>query len=187
MEDTELLELLHSDPDKGMDALVKKYSGLVCSVIRGRFEGFKYLSSDIEDCAADSFSDFWLGLKGFDPERSSIKTYLTAIARNNACDLLKKNGWRQNSVDVTGEDDDPVLEIPDSCDEAELIDEKKRREKLFREIEALGEPDSSIMFRKYYLGESSKSIAEATGMTAANVDNRAHRAVLKLKKLFGIG
>ncbi|MCQ2428683.1 MAG: sigma-70 family RNA polymerase sigma factor, partial [Clostridia bacterium] len=108
----------------------------------------------------------------------------TAIARNNACDLLKKNGWRQNSIEITDDENDPVLEIPDYCDEDELIDDKKRREKLFSEITKLGEPDSSIMFRKYYLGESSKTIADAVGMTPANVDNRAHRAIAKLKKIF---
>ncbi|MCQ2428605.1 MAG: hypothetical protein MJ137_09475, partial [Clostridia bacterium] len=78
MEDKELLGLLKTQPNKGMDELVKKYSGLVCSVIRGRLEGFKYISSDIEDCAADTFSDFWLGFHGFDPDRAALKTGLTA-------------------------------------------------------------------------------------------------------------
>ncbi|MBO7359556.1 MAG: sigma-70 family RNA polymerase sigma factor [Clostridia bacterium] len=193
MEDSLLLELLKKDPNRGMDELVKSYSGLVSSVIRGRFEGFRYLSTDIEDCAADTFSDFWLGLSGYDPSLASVKTYLVAIARNNAAGYLRKNSWRRLQVDPAPSEDgsapdglDPVLNLPDPEDETELYDAKKRREKLLCEIEAMGEPDSSIIFRKFFLGESSKAISEAVGMTAANVDTRAHRAVARLKKAFGV-
>ena len=48
----------------------------------------------------------------------------------------------------------------------------------------MGHPDSDIMFRKYYLGQSSKTIAEKLNMTVSNVDTRAHRAVERLRTKF---
>ena len=68
--------------------------------------------------------------------------------------------------------------------DSELADEELRRE-VIRAVEDLGEPDSSIIFRKYYYGESSKEIAKATGLSVSNVDTRTHRALNKLRKMFG--
>ena len=56
---------------------------------------------------------------------------------------------------------------------------------IFNAIKNLGEPDSSIIFRKYYYGESSEKIAEILDMTPSNVDTRAHRAIKKLREMLG--
>ena len=45
--------------------------------------------------------------------------------------------------------------------------------------------DSSILIRKYYLGQSSKTIAEELGMSVSNVDTRTHRAIMKLRTAMG--
>ena len=49
----------------------------------------------------------------------------------------------------------------------------------------MGHPDSDILFRKYYLGQSSKFIATKLNLTVSNVNTRAHRAVRKLRGKFG--
>jgi RNA polymerase sigma-70 factor (ECF subfamily) len=54
---------------------------------------------------------------------------------------------------------------------------------VFSAIEALGEPDSSIIFRKYYYGESSETIAKRLNMTESAVNTRTHRALKKLREL----
>ena len=77
-----------------------------------------------------------------------------------------------------------MAEIPDNSDIVEEIAEKDLLERIFKEIAAMGHPDSDIMFRKYYLGQSSKTIAEKLNMTVSNVDTRAHRAVEKLRTKF---
>lgn len=68
--------------------------------------------------------------------------------------------------------------------DSELAEDELRRE-VIKAVEDLGEPDSSIIFRKFYYGESSKDIAKAVGLTVSNVDTRTHRALNKLRKLFG--
>lgn len=68
--------------------------------------------------------------------------------------------------------------------DSELAEDELRRE-VIKAVEDLGEPDSSIIFRKFYYRESSKDIAKAVGLTVSNVDTRTHRALNKLRKLFG--
>ena len=62
MEDSRLLRLLHKDPSKGMERLMDQYAGLVYAVVKARLTQSFYISSDIEDCVADVFSEFYENL-----------------------------------------------------------------------------------------------------------------------------
>ena len=82
-------------------------------------------------------------------------------------------------------DEDFVVLAVVSPDVSDEIAEKETVRMVFDEIRALGHPDSDIIFRKYYLGHSSKAIADALGMTVSNVDVRSHRAIAKLREKLG--
>ena len=183
MEDGKLLRLLHKDPSTGMEALMDQYAGLVYAVVKGRLAGSFYVSSDIEDCVADVFSEFYTDLAKYDAKLSSIKSYLCVLARNNATDILRKRARQYG--DVSLDDEDSPLQLADDVTiEGALAEDELRRE-VFSAIKELGAPDSSILIRKYYLGESSKEIANALNLTVSNVDTRTHRALNKLRNLFG--
>ena len=183
MEDTRLLQLLHKDPNRGMKQLMNQYAGLIYAVVKGKLVGCHCVSSDIEDCVADIFSEFYMEISKFDPEKASIKTYLCVMARNNAIDVLRKQEKRRGEQFLDDEEhwfspsDDIVIES--KLEEAEL------RKEVLRAVKELGRPDADIIFRKYYYGESSKEIARALNLTVANVDTRTHRALNRLKKMFG--
>jgi len=175
--DKELIRLLRRNPQKGFETLVKQYGGLLYTLVRGRLSAERYGSAEVEDIVADSISDFYLSLKSFDPARCSIKSYLCVIARNKTADILRKS----RVTELPLEEAEEVLDIADTVEENEL------RAALLREINDLGEPDSLIIIRKYYLGQPSKDIAAALDMTPANVDTRAYRAIKKLRKTFSGG
>ena len=178
MKDEKLLRLLKKDPDAGMDILIRQYSGLIFSVVRGRLSDLCD-SSEIEDCVTDVFIKFYSGIKTFVIE-TSIKNYLAVIARNTACNYL-----RNKDKFVSTDDSDFLVEIPDRTDVAKEVAEKELLKSIYAEIERMGYPDSEIMLRKYYFGHSSKTIAADLDMTVSNVDTRAHRAMEKLKTMFG--
>ena len=183
MEDARLLRLLHKDPNAGMEQLMNQYAGLVYAVVKGKLAGSCCISSDIEDCVADVFSQFYVGLSGYDPKLSGIKSYLCVIARNLAINTAKKRSLQEGTVSLCEED--AALQIAeDVWIDSELAGEELRREVLSA-VKALGEPDSVILLRKYYFAESSKEIADALNLTVTNVDTRTHRALNKLRKLFG--
>lgn len=173
MTDEKLIELIKADPDAGMRNLIKQYSGLVYSVVSGIMADVSD-SSEAEDCVADVFLRFGSSLDRYKPD-ASLKTYLCVIARNAALNRVRN---RRASVPL---DEDFVVEIASQGDVSDEVAEKETVRMIFDEIGKLGHPDSDIIFRKYYLGQSSKAVADGLGMTVSNVDTRSHRAMKKLR------
>ena len=178
-----MLELLHKDPNKGMSLIMNKYAGLIYATVKHVLADSACNSSDIEDCIVDTFSEFYLDLSKFDIQKSSIKNYLCRIAKNNAIDLSRKIQNQGIKLDIDNEDF--PIQIPDGTDLEETILKQEKLKEVFNAIESLGEPDSSIIFRKYYYGEASEKIAERINMTVSAVDTRAHRALKKLRQMLG--
>ena len=183
MEDKKLLKLLYKDPSAGMEQLMDQYGALIHAVIKGKLSESYYVSSDIEDCMADVFSEFYTDLGKFDPKVSSIKSYLCVLARNHAVDVVRKRGKQRGFVSI--DDEEYLLQIPDDSTVDSALEEEELRKSVFAWVKSLGEPDSSIIIRKYYFGESSKQIAEALKLTVSNVDTRTNRALTKLRKMYG--
>ena len=92
---------------------------------------------------------------------------------------------KKQQGELSTDDENSFIHISDDIDiEGELVEDELRREVL-NAIKNLGEPDSSILIRKFYFGESSKDIANALKLTVSNVDTRTHRSLDKLRKIFG--
>ena len=183
MDDAKMLELLHKNPNKGMNVLMNKYVGLVYATVKHVLADSTCNSSDVEDCVADSFSEFYLDFSNFDSKRSSIKNYLCRIAKNNAIDLARKIQNQGIKVDIDNEEF--PIQISDETNLEESVLKQELIKEAFNAIESLGEPDSSIIFRKYYYGESSNAIASRLNMTESSVNTRTHRALKKLRQMLG--
>ena len=183
MEDKRLLQLMRKDPAAGMEQLINQYAGLICAVVRAKLSSSFYVSSDIEECAADVFSEFYISLSKYDPEISSIKTYLCVLARNKATDIFRK--YSKTSIGVSLDDEDSFIEAIDDISIESELEVVELRHEVLKNVKELGEPDTSIIIRKYYLGQSSKEIAESLGLSVSNIDTRTHRALNKLRELLG--
>lgn len=183
MQDDELINILKTDPNTGMTLLLKQYAGLIYSVVRHKLAGQSFCDADIEHCVADTFSEFYCDLDNFQNAAGSIRAWLCVIARNNAYDRLRRYKKEAGTLSLDAEGIAEPWDDTFSVEEALVT--KEFREELLREIKALGEPDSTILLRKYYLSESSKEIAANLNLTVSAVDTRAHRAIQKLRNLFG--
>lgn len=183
MQDEELLEKLHNEPNLGMKQLMDQYAGLVFAVVKGKLSSVYFCDADWEACVADTFSEFYFDLDKYHPVNGSIKTWLCMIARNNALDYMRKH---QKEKGLLSFDNEGMLKQceDDFSIEGEFEDRQLRLE-LIAAIKELGEPDCGILVRKFYLSQTSKEIAEQLGMTVSNVDTRTHRAIQKLRKRFG--
>ena len=182
MEDRKLIRLLNKDPDVGMEQLMNQYAGLVYAVVKGKMVDFHCVSSDIDDCVADVFSRFYFRLSDYDPSKASLQTYLCVLARNLAIDRTRKRSLYDH---ISMDDDKNLLTLADDVIMDDVVIEEELRREVVKAIEALGHPDCDIIFRKYYYGQTSKEIAHTLGLSVANVDTRTHRAILKLRKMFG--
>lgn len=183
MQDDELLAQLRTEPNIGIQILMNQYAGIVYAVVRSKLSEKLFSPTDIEDCVADVFSEFYREIDSFDDTRGSIKAWLCVIAKHNAIDILRKRS--KDNCMISLEDADLGIEYADAFSVEDDFEEKELRKRLMQEIKKLGEPDCEIIVRKFYLSQSSKEIAEVLDMTVSNVDVRTHRALKKLRKKLG--
>ena len=179
MDDRELLRLLAHDPESGIRQLTEQYAGLVFSVIAGR-AGSTASAEDVEECASDVFFEVYRSRDRINPEKGTLRAFIAVVARRRAVNLFRKTAkeaGRRSSAEPPEETADPGFE------EA-LIGAEERRS-LTEKIRSLGEPDSQIIFRRYYFGQKSREIAADLGMTPGAVDTRLSRAIVKLRAMFG--
>lgn len=181
MNDIDLIKLLKKDAERGLAELMKSYTGLVCSVIKGTSALFS--AEDIEELASDVFFDFYRNAKKFDPALGSIKTFLCVMARRKALDLARKRACENGNISL--DDEETFLQFADDFAVEEEFFGLEERKSLLHEISTLGEPDCEIITRKFFLREPTKSIAQRLGLTVANVDVRTHRALAKLREKIG--
>lgn len=182
MPDDVLYQLLKRDPNAGMEALIDQYAPLICAVVRGKLFPCAFSDADIEHCVADTFSEFYMDLGKYDPARGSIKALLCVMARHNALDLLRRQQIKPAGLSL---DDESCPDLTDDFSLEDDFEDRETRRTLLEAIGDLGRPDRDILVRKFYLGQSSKEIARALGLTVSSVDTRTHRAINTLRDRLG--
>ncbi|MBR6703893.1 MAG: sigma-70 family RNA polymerase sigma factor [Lachnospiraceae bacterium] len=177
MREQELFNLIRQDPNSGFEKLMSEYGALAASVARGLLLPAGLDEADVEDCLAESLVELYRKRDGLDPEKGSLKALFCSIARHKALDKLRS---RRESVPL-----ESLPERPDGLSLEERFAEEDLRERVLAAVKALPEPEREILLRKYYLGQSSKEIAEKLGLKPGTVDVKAHRAVRILKARLG--
>lgn len=177
MKDEKLIKIIGTDPDRGMQIMTDEYSGLVLSVIRKYLSSSAFSYADVEDCAAETFSEAYFGLNGFDPSKSSLKTWLCLIAERNAKDALRRYYKTAGTVPLDEAETAYGAEVPD-----EAVS-KAEKEALVSALKQLSKTEREIVVRKYYLSQPSKQIAKEMRLSVSNVDTKTHRAIAKLRKI----
>lgn len=183
MQDRELLKKLHKNPDAGMKLLIDQYAGLVYAVVKSKLSPSVFCAADIEICVADSFSEFYCDLDKYNLASGSIKSWLCVIAKHNALDYVRR--YYKEADMVSLDDEQSHAQYADSFSLEGDFEDKCVRLELMKQIKNLGQPDCEILVRKFYLSQSSKEIADKLQMTVSNVDTRTHRAIKKLREIFG--
>ena len=172
MSDEELLQLLKADSEKGLRAVIDKYGGYVYRIAYSKL-GSVCQREDIEEAVSDIFAAFYDYARGRGFELQSVQAYLAVIAKRRSINLYKKAIKRADVI---------------SFDEAEeFIGEADKTRELHYElidaIKRLGEPDSEIILRRYFLGQKSREIARALRLRPNTVDKKISRGLKKLKTI----
>lgn len=180
-DDKKMLLLLLQNPEKGLELLMDQWMGFVHTIVTGRLSSIGN-SQDIEECVSDVFHEVYLTRQRIDLEKGSLKSYLAVLARRTAIDAYRRKRGKAAGVSLDELSEDPVA--PDADVEQTVIDHEIG-ELLLQTIQALGDPDSEIIIRKYYFGQSSKSIAKALGVKENTVNKKVSRALTKLEQSLG--
>jgi RNA polymerase sigma-70 factor (ECF subfamily) len=129
-----------------------------------------------EDLLSEVFLDVWRQAVSFEG-RSSVSTWLLAIARYKALSALRRR------IDMQL-DDEIAAAIPDTADNPErALQNKDRDELLRRSVARLSPEHGEVIDLVYYHGKSVKEVAEVVGVAEATVKTRMFYARRKLAEL----
>ena len=181
--DKKLLELIKKHPNKGMNLLMNEYGGLVFYVVQKRLQNNM---NDIEECVSDVFIDFYSNINAVDLNKGSIKTFLVTIATRRAIDTYRRNSAHREVYSLDDEDSYIEYMLPkENNNPEELAIQKNDEDRLLQAVKDLGEPDSQILYRRYFMQQSVKEIAETLGMKSNSVTKRIIRALSVLEERLG--
>ncbi len=181
LDDDALLSLLVHSPDKGLEKLMDKWMGFVYAIVSGKLSNV-CSKQDVEECVSDVFYKTYQSRERIDLSKGTLKSYLAVLARRTAIDVYRKH---QNTGKVIPLDELDMDPIDENNDVAAIANDNETNDQLLVEIRALGEPDSQIIIRKYYFGQSAKDISKALGIKENTINKRASRALDKLKLSLG--
>ena len=181
--DKKLLELIKKHPNKGMNLLMNEYGGLVFYVVQKRLQNNM---NDIEECVSDVFIDFYSNINAVDLNKGSIKAFLVTIATRRAIDTYRRNSVHQEVYSLDDEHSFTEYMLPkENNNPEELAIQKNDEDRLLQAVKELGEPDSQILYRRYFMQQSVKEIAETLGMKSNSVSKRITRALSVLEERLG--
>lgn len=181
--DVDLSQLFEASPERGLEVLMDMYMGLVYTIVQSKLYSL-YSREDIDECVSDVFLEAFAKRKDLvNLEKGSIKAYLAVLARRRAIDLHRRLVKTATNIEYMEEE---AGECPvDSYTPEDALVERESQRKLVEAIFALGEPDSEIFIRRYYLEQRTKEISKLVHLKESAINTRLSRGLAKLKKLLG--
>ncbi|WP_252227005.1 sigma-70 family RNA polymerase sigma factor [Clostridium sp. ZBS2] len=157
------------------------YTPLIYTIVSNKILGI-YSKEDIEECVSDVFMEIFNNRNRIDLNKGSIKGFLATIAKRKAIDMYRRKDANKSLFSISM---DNVCCSSHRDDVINLVSKKEEYSKLIDTIKALGEPDSEIIIRKYYLNQSSKEISKDINLKVNAIDKKVSRCIKKLKKMLG--
>ena len=142
---------------------------------------FGYVSSGIhnraeaEDVVSTIFLKICKNIDKYNPEKASLSTWVYTITRNTVYDSLKALRDR------------PAFELLENTPSPENVEEKVLSEELLEELacalEKLPQRERDAVILLYYRKLDRKTVADALGITYAQLRYLHDKAIQKLEKL----
>jgi RNA polymerase sigma-70 factor (ECF subfamily) len=134
-----------------------------------------------EEIAQEAMVTLWRKAALFDPQRSSLATWLYRVARNRRIDLLRRD--RLDFLDTA----DPVLESADGSDLLAQVDLQQREEAVRAALAGLPAEQLSLVRLAFFDGLSHSQISERTGLPLGTVKSRIRLGFARLRRSLEAG
>jgi RNA polymerase sigma-70 factor (ECF subfamily) len=133
-----------------------------------------------DEVMQDTYLKIWRGAGEFDPRMASPMTWMVAIARNRAIDVVRKK------AELSLEDEPAILEVagdsPDPLARREITDELRR---LLACLGALDEERRRIVLLAYYNGWSREQLALKFDKPVNTIKTWLRRSLIDLRECLG--
>lgn len=164
MNERKTLRRLKAGDTAALGEIVTQYTPYVYA-IASNIAGAALSPANMEEITADVFTALWYSRESVEPGK--LKPWLASVARNKAKSTLR-------SLHIAEPlDDDVVILAPDDTERDVLIRELNEAARMA--VDALGELDSEIFKRHYFLYETADEIGAALCMNSATVRTRLAR------------
>jgi RNA polymerase sigma-70 factor (ECF subfamily) len=133
-----------------------------------------------DEVMQEAYLKVWNGAGQFDPGQSSPITWMVAIARNRAIDLLRKK------AEVSLEDEPEAVET--AADQPHPLARREMTEELRRLLGCIGrlEPDRQrLVLDAYYNGWSREQLAAKFGVPAGTIKTWLRRSLIEIRECLG--
>jgi RNA polymerase sigma-70 factor (ECF subfamily) len=178
LDDASLLMLITQAQIDAFGELYDRYSRLVFSVAYAML-GDK---ATAEEVTLDVFVHVWQRAKTYRPERAKVSTWLVAMTRNQAIDVLR---WQKSRPDLTslGWDDTTLQRESDSHSTQEQVELSIQRDKVRQALARLPENERQALALAYFQDYSHTQIAEVLQQPLGTIKTRIRTAMQKLRQM----
>jgi len=171
--DLELLQLIHDDPQQGFSLLLDQYGGRIRGYLRQRFPSLH--ESDLQSAVTDAM----LGLaKSFDPTRGALPAWFLLLAHQAAVAMLRAGSLAA----ATAAEEQHLEEIEGGVEPLAELETRERLLEVYQVIESLPPLERAVLEADLAEGHTTASqpLAERLGTTVASVYAARKRARAKL-------
>jgi RNA polymerase sigma-70 factor (ECF subfamily) len=169
--DSDIFDLLESDPDKGFKVIVERYGSKLYWHIRR----IVILHEDTDDALQNTFISAWKSLSGFRNE-SSLYTWLYTIATNEALTTINKRK-KNSTVSI----DDLGSLFASSQEGSTWFDGDEAQVKLQNAILRLPEKQRIVFNMKYFEEMHYEDISRVLNTSVGALKASYHHAVKKIE------
>lgn len=167
-----LLKLLIEQPEEGISVLIEQYGGYVHTIVHNKLQDIAS-KEDIDETVSDVFVMLWKWVKEHPQTDVNLRAMLAVMAKRHAINrfhALKKHAYSDSLDEMFVQPQDVS-----ATDESVI---------LMETVKSLGQPDSEIILRRYYFGQTSREIGDALGLKTNTVDQKLSRGLKKLRIIF---
>ena len=176
--DVQLWQATQQGQTNALGVLYDRHAGLVYGI------ALKVLgnSQEAEDLTQDIFIKLIDG-SSFDPQRGSLRTFLTILTRSRALDRVRS---RQRESQRQRDNQSLVVQefhYPSSVVSVEQLFQQEQNQEVRSALAQLSEQQQQLLKMSYYDGLTQAAIAERLNLPLGTVKSKVRRGLLKLRQV----
>jgi RNA polymerase sigma-70 factor (ECF subfamily) len=179
-DDARLVRLIADGREDALEALYDRYSRLVFSVALAVLQD----RALAEEATLDVFVRAWQRAATYRSERAKVSTWLAAITRHHAIDILR---WQRSHAPEKNMDDGPaeLMEVRehrgDDPDPEQGAEAAIRAERVRAALDGLPDAQRRAVVLSFFKGYSHSEIAARLGQPLGTVKTHIHSAMKRLR------
>lgn len=177
-DDSALIVMIAQAQTDALNQLFDRYNRLIFSV------AFAVVGDHAvaEEAMLDVFVQVWRRASTYRPDQATVRTWLIAIARHHAIDILRMQNSRPEANSVSWDQiSEPGSPAPHGIEEGVQV--SMQREHVRKKMAELPAEQREALVLAYFKGYTHSQIAQALRQPLGTIKTRIRLGMQKLKKL----